>query len=204
MTDHARIAKIRRLLQEKQPLPNIAPQHWKPEKLIRRITNNQKLINWLNLKTSLTAKLRRECAELRVEILSETYEEPMLSEAQALGLSITDKAWVRCVLLKCQNQNWVYARTIIPNLQPQNPWHELQTLGTKPLGEILFEMNNIDRSPFGFGQDLISVWPHLNTQISPAKQKKMGYARRSLFQRQQHPLLLTEVFLPDFQDKVLG
>lgn len=152
--------------------------------------------SWLTTPQSLTLRLKGICPDLSVLVLSEKLEIPLPEEITALDLDLQQTAWVRCVLLKCasnvQGQDWVYARTVIPNFDAANPWHSLQTLGNKPLGEVLFELENIERTPFSFDKQLLDGLPYLKqTALSE------GLLRRSIFIQQTAPLLLTEVFLPD-------
>ncbi|WP_127471676.1 chorismate--pyruvate lyase family protein [Thiomicrorhabdus aquaedulcis] len=196
--------------------------------------------SWLNTPGSLTARLRQQCAHLQVIVLAEGFTTPMPFEITRLNLGFKveqtiDQAWVRCVLLQCPSvnhsnpnnahnkpaQNWVYARTVIPNFTPQNPWANLQTLGNQPLGEILFEYPNIQRTPFTFFNPPLDTWPHLSQALNPClssqpelqqptqqptqqpKQQltQKAYARSSIFTQinapqNAYPLHLTEVFLP--------
>ena len=193
-----RLSKIKALIQEKKNTSQtVLPQFWKPKALIRRITASKELQNWLTIQTSLTAKLKIICPELEVVILSEKLETPLRNESQKLGMQMDEQAWVRCVLLKCAQNNWVYARTIIPNLTVENPWYELQNLGTKPLGEVLFESPSIQRSDFEFASNKLDFWPYLISNYETnSLANKSGFARRSIFKQQNAPLLLTEVFLP--------
>lgn len=212
-------SKIQQLLQATKqaqtPVPNPVPKlrqspqtlHWKPAKLIRRITQNTQLQTWLTLESSLTENLQQICPSLKVLILSEDYATPLSSEAQCLELASHQKAWIRCVVLQCQEHNLIYARTVIPEMDDNNPWHDLQRLGNKPLGEVLFEDNRIQRTPFQFSQQNLKSWPYLAPHLSqslvtPPSHHLKGYARRSVFLKHQMPLLLTEVFLPDLLAKI--
>ncbi len=201
MDKTARVSRIQALRQAKltEDLAtnvNLHPQHWKPAGLIRRIVNDRPTQALLSLKSSLTAKLKQTCPQLQVVVLSEAVEVPLPSEALRLALPMHEEAWIRCVLLKCDQHNWVYARTVIPFWQAQNPWHELQTLGDQPLGEVLFNMPNLTRSPFEFAKDPLVLWPHLSQNLPAGENSKAGFARRSVFIKEKMPLLLTEVFLP--------
>jgi len=172
------------------------PQHWKPEGLIKRITDNASVQSWLTTKGSLTARLKTQCPALQVLVLSQRLEVPLNNEANALQMQQNEQAWVRCVLLQCDEHNWVYARTVIPAFNPQNPWESLQKLGNKPLGEVLFEMPSIKRTPFAFSKLPLGTWPYLNKSLEAGQKNKPSFARRSVFIQQDSPLLLTEVFLP--------
>ncbi|VAW47177.1 Chorismate--pyruvate lyase [hydrothermal vent metagenome] len=192
-----RIFKIKQLLnkQKYSQVTHASPLFWKPEKLINRITSNKDIQHWLNTQGSLTTRLRQLCPALEVVILSEKLERPLINEAQSLGLQSHELAWIRCVLLKGGEENWVYARTVIPHFLEPNPWTHLQQLGNKPLGEVLFQDNTVQRTSFTFARQPLTIWPYL--PISPNQQNNsIGYARRSIFTQQKAPLLLTEVFLP--------
>ena len=193
-----RLSKIKALMQEKQKAKtSVRPQFWKPSGLLSRISPSSKIQAWLTTPTSLTAKLKVLYPSLEVIILSEALEVPLLNESQKLGINRDEEAWVRCVLLRCQDKNLIYARTVIPNLTSSNPWHHLQSLGNKPLGEVLFELPSIERSPFEFSKDSLNYWPHLVENLADeSATKKPGFARRSIFIQENAPLLLTEVFLP--------
>lgn len=197
-----RLAKIKGLLQEKaQHSVKARPLFWKPAGLIRRISPSKKIQDWLSTKGSLTAKLRLLCPDLEVVVLSEQLEIPLANETQSLGLKPNEAAWVRCVILKGQGKNWVYARTVIPDFTETNPWSHLQKLGSKPLGEVLFQDKNIKRTPFTFASQSLETWPYLMNHLGSEKAHKKGYARRSKFTQQGAPLLLTEVFLPGLMEE---
>jgi len=192
-----RINRIKGLLQEKaQHNVKARPLFWKPAGLIRRISPSRKVQDWLSTKGSLTAKLRLLCPDLEVIILSERLEIPLVNETQSLGLQPNEAVWVRCVVLKGQGKNWIYARTVIPNFSETNPWAHLQKLGNKPLGEVLFQDKSVKRTPFTFATQSLETWPYLTGHLGADTAKKTGYARRSKFTQQGVPLLLTEVFLP--------
>lgn len=197
-----RRSNMRAQVQDKIASGDLRPQFWKPIKLIFRIAPSATAQRWLKTPTSLTAKLKSICPTLAVVVLSEKFEVPMTSETQRLGLEFNEEAWVRCVLLRCGESSWVYARTIIPNLNPTNPWQVLKHLGNKPLGEVLFDMPSIERSDFEFAKEALLNWPHLTQHLnSPTLNQKPGFARRSVFKQQGAPLLLTEVFLPDLLEQ---
>ncbi|QCU91029.1 chorismate--pyruvate lyase family protein [Thiomicrorhabdus sediminis] len=199
---NTRIAKIKALLKQKaQHISHAKSAFWKPASLLQRLQPTPEIADWLKTKQSLTARIRQLCPNMKVIVLSEKMERPLLDEAKALGLPFDDNAWVRCVLLQCNQHSWVYARTVIPNLDMDNPWHQLQHLGDKPLGEVLFEQSNIERSNFEFCSQPISEWPYLAENVNYPNLQWRSFGRRSLFTKQQNPLLLTEVFLPALFEK---
>jgi chorismate--pyruvate lyase len=133
---------------------------------------------------------------MQVKVLSERWQIPLPCESRALQMPPRQPAWIRCVLLQCGHSSLIYARTVIPDLQPDNPWHAIQKLGNQPLGEILFEREAIHRSPFEFAYAPYPSWPDLAGAETQNALNENGFARRSLFLEHQAPLLLTEVFLP--------
>lgn len=165
------------------PNPRL-PKHWISSSFIQRLTREAHHQAWLLDKTSLTQKLRARCDDFRVELIFEGYATPLLDEALRLNLAPHHQAWLRTVCLTCQNQPVIYARSVIPHFDQQNPWWSLKQLGDQPLGEILFSRTDLNRSEFEFCQ---ADWPQIN-----APQK---LARRCSFEQNHAPLLLTEVFV---------
>lgn len=166
--------------------------HWFPAGLIHRLKSPRQLHDWLLDPSSLTAKIRIGCPEMDLQILSETYEKPLISEAHHLKIPLSQKAWIRCVFLMCNGQPIVYARTVIPYWKTGNPWYALKHLGNRPLGEVLFQLPNLKRTPFQITQTHAHNWPHLD--LDPSKQIKT-FARKSTFIQGKYPLLLTEAFI---------
>lgn len=165
---------------------------WFPAGLIYRLKSSKQLHDWLLDPGSLTAKIRVGCPEMTIHILSETYEKPLISEARQLKIPFSQKAWIRCVFLMCDGHPIVYARTVIPHWQTGNPWYALKHLGSRPLGEVLFQLPNLKRTPFQITQTHAQNWPHL--ALDTSKQIKT-FARKSTFIQEKYPLLLTEAFI---------
>ena len=194
MNPAERLKKIKSFLEEKGTDAELKRAFWKPAGLLRRVVNQTLEANWLKTSDSLTQKLKRHFPDLEVTVLSEKMETPLLHEAQKLGISIHQEVWIRCVLLKSGSHELVYARTVIPYFDEQNPWQSLQMLGNKPLGEVLFQDKSLQRSGFEFSRSKLQDWPYLKPSFpfhSP-----IAFARRSVFEKNDAPLLLTEVFLP--------
>lgn len=166
--------------------------HWYPTGLIERLKSPKQLHHWLLDTGSLTAKIRLGCPDMEVNILSETYEKPLASEAQQLNIPLSQKAWIRCVFLTCDKQPIVYARTVIPYWQAGNPWYALKHLGNRPLGEILFQLPGLKRTSFQITQTHAINWPYIDL---PHSEQIETFARKSIFFQNKYPLLLTEAFI---------
>lgn len=164
---------------------------WHPAGHLDRLCGDTALQRWALERGSLTRRLRQHWPDTRVQVLSEALTPPLPHEALALGLATGEAAWVRCVCLVGGDQARIYARTVIPRWHAQNPWVEVQRLGDQPLGELLFTLPDLERSPFEWA--LNAPWPDAMARASAALPHVL--ARRCTFVRWHAPLLLTEVFL---------
>ncbi|QAB16305.1 chorismate--pyruvate lyase family protein [Hydrogenovibrio thermophilus] len=164
--------------------------HWYPAALFGRLGIEPAYREWLLETGSLTAKIRQACPEMHVTVLSERWEVPLRFEAERLKLADNRKAWVRCVLLKCGDEPLVYGRTVIPDCVPGNAWYRLRQLGNRPLGEILFQLPNVQRTPFEIAHTQSTDWPYL-PETEPTRPV---YARQSTFTQDGDTLLLSEGF----------
>jgi len=164
-------------------MPKISP-NWINAEQLTQICPDPEHQAWLLERGSLTLKLRQTCPALKVKVLDEAFASPLVDEAEKLHIEPNHQAWLRCVQIECENQPLIYARTVIPHFNANNPWHQIQQLGNQPLGEILFSRNDLQRSEFEFC--LSNHWPELNQSL---------LARRCIFIQNQAPLLLTEVFI---------
>jgi len=155
------------------------------------------LLDWLLDPASLTRRLQRTCkGEFRVVPVEQHWQRPMLNEAQALGVLPHERCFVREVRLLCDDQPWVFARTVIPVRTLTGPRRRLLRLGNKPLGAVLFA----DRSMVRSGIEIARLLPEqplfvrATAGLSPLPTSIRG--RRSVFFLNHQPLLVSEIFLP--------
>ena len=106
-----------------------------------------------------------------------------LSSSQACG-----GTFVMTILEIPDSLGLLQARTVIPDWSPDNPWSELQRLGSRPLGEILFRNSGLERSEFEF-----TLGPGWRAPETPPGSDQL--ARRCVYRRLGAALLLTERFL---------
>lgn len=144
--------------------------------------------DWLSDAGSLTARLLDASnGNLKVRVLQQSLEVPKFSERQLLGIGDRRRAMVREVILYGENKPWVYARSILPLTTLSGRLRKLRRLSNQPLGELLFKDPTMRREPvqvvcFDSASDINrSIW-----------------GRRSVFTLDNKPLLVAEVFLPDF------
>ncbi|MGI5308393.1 chorismate--pyruvate lyase family protein [Rheinheimera sp. WS51] len=145
---------------------------------------------WLLEEASLTAKLKRHSQLFQLQVLHESMQ-PVPAFLTALFPDTPDNssALLREVLLSCDNQPCVYAQSWLPkttlaSLQP------LANMGQRPLGDYIFRQENLLRGEIEACQVDISL-----PQVASG-QSQLCWARRSVFQLQQQPFLVAEVFLP--------
>ncbi len=106
------------------------------------------------------------------------------------------RALVREVHLLCNNEPWVFARTVIPPHTLKGKQRRLGKLGKKPLGAVLFADKSMHRTEMEIaciqpGQQLYQLATH---HLSHCDQPIWG--RRSVFFLNNHPLMVSEIFLP--------
>ena len=177
----------------------LAATRWRPHPCYLRAAIPRQLCNWLLDPASLTLRLQCLCpGKFQVRLLSQRWGAPRLDEAQALGMRQGERAVIRQVHLLCGNRPWVYARTVIPATSMRGKLRRLAHLGTRPLGAMLFADPGMRREPVELanirsGEALFrDASRHLRLQHADI------WGRRSVFRIAHKPLLVSEIFLPEF------
>ena len=133
-----------------------------------------------------------------MQVLSQVRDRPRLDEAQALGMQHGEKAIVRQVLLLCDGNPWVYARTVIPVTSLRGKLQRLAGLGTRPLGGVLFADPGMRRG----GVELAEILPGQAVYAAATAHMRQRpaaiWGRRSVFRIAGKPLLVSEIFLSNF------
>jgi chorismate--pyruvate lyase len=144
--------------------------------------------DWLADAGSLTARLLEASnGDLRVRVLQQRLDVPKFSERQLLALGDRRRALVREVILYGTGQPWVYARSVLPLTTLTGRLRKLRQLSNQPLGELLFKDPTMRREPVQFA-----------SFAAASNSDKAIWGRRSIFTLDNKPLLVAEVFLPDF------
>lgn len=132
------------------------------------------IVRWLLYSGSLTEKLIEICSNFQVEIVEEGWQAVTSSENFA-------KQWVREVLLKCGDQELIFAQTILPDVTIENVAQEILHLGNQPIGLWLFPQKP---------QRLHLEW---------RQDSETGlYARRAQYLLHGYPIEIKELFLAQF------
>lgn len=130
------------------------------------------IADWLLDEGSLTAKLKQQYPDFKVELLSQIQATPYDNEIELL--SDNEIYTIREVILWGNNTKQVYARSVIPKVQSLN---FLRALGNKPLGEVLFTHPDIQRHQMQFSR------------------YNQHWGRRSIFGLSGVELMVSEFFL---------
>ncbi len=155
---------------------------------------------WLTDKASLTARLRSLYGtDFSVRVLQQTWMRPQFGEAHLLSMQRGEVAWVREVHLLCRARACVFARTVIPRSTLQGRRRRLARLGARPLGEVLFADPSMRRDEVQIARiDQGSPLYRTALQTRP-DQPPAIWGRRSVFHLEDHPLLVSEIFLPGIE-----
>ena len=127
---------------------------------------------WLDDDQSLTAKLKQKFNDFAVNVLSQTQINPHANESNVLNFS--GQSVIREVELLGNQQVMVFARSVIP---VTDDTVDLLAIGSKPLGEILFNNADVHRGELQITHTG-SIW-----------------GRRSVFTIGTTKLLVSEFFL---------
>jgi chorismate--pyruvate lyase len=156
------------------------------------------LRSWLLDSGSLTRRLQQlSGGQLRVEVLNQSMQVPRFSECRALAMAPRQVALIREVLLFGRGEPWVYARSVIPLQTLTGRLRKLRHLDNRPLGALLFGDPSMSREPLEWVCIPACNPQSLNSKLPPFNQPSWG--RRSVFKLSAKPLLVCEIFLPDFK-----
>ncbi len=158
---------------------------------------------WLLDKNSLTSRLKQHCENFRVELLGQKIES--CHESEAHGCIVAgEKVLVREVLLYCDDQPQVFARSLLPIASLTGAEQQLANLGTQSLGQVIFNNPSLIRESIE-----VSVFEEGSLVVKLSKDLGMNiqyplWGRRSIFMLEQKPFMVAEVFLPNafaYQEK---
>ncbi len=151
------------------------------------------LSHWLFDTSSLTARLITLCGKnFSVRVISQGWKKLDPEEASAMSLTHVHSALVRQVLLCCNNQPLVYAKTIIPATTIQGAQRRYANMGNRPLGAMLFADRTMRRETVE-----VSMLPAVHDVNQYTGISEPIWGRRSVFRVSGKPLLVSEYFLPE-------
>ncbi|CAN7246542.1 chorismate--pyruvate lyase family protein [Paraburkholderia terricola] len=170
-----------------------ADAHWRVAPLAG-LSADQK--DWLTRGGSLTAHLRALGA-VAVCVTREGVALPWADEHAALGLAPRAPVWVREVVLSVDGVPFVAAHSVAPLAASVGVWQATRRLRTRPLAELLYSDSSVARSSL-VSRRLTARHPlyRLAVREVAGRPPHALVARRSVFERQGAPLMVTECMLP--------
>lgn len=164
--------------------------HWLPQSALPAASIAASTLDWLFDEGSLTRRLSQLSADhFSVTPLTEGWQTLRADECLALGLAPGSQGWVREVYLRGHGQPWVFARSVAGRSALLGDGLDLEALGSRSLGELLF-------SAQGFARQAIEVCRYPHAWL-PAEQAVADlWGRRSRFDRGALGVLVAEIFLP--------
>lgn len=155
-------------------------------------TPDAALADWLFDQGSLTRRLTALSADrFSVTPLLQGWQTLREDECDALAVPAGSVGWVREVYLRGHEQPWVFARSVAARRALSDAAFDLESLGTRSLGELLF-------SDSAFTRGALQASPYPADWLPPAVREAGLWARRSCFRRDALAVLVAEVFLPAF------
>lgn len=172
--------------------PNHDQIFWHRHQLQDQLAND-----WLFNQQSLTARLRQLSDErFAVVPVFEGWQTLRTDECAVLGCAEGETGWARLVFLTGNDRPWVYARSVASRQQLQDSGFDFAGLGTRPLGELLFNNQSFARGEI----EICHLQPAiLADAVQPYCQPDQPLlARRSCFTSSTLKILVAEAFLPAF------
>ena len=119
---------------------------------------------------------------------------PTPLERQMLNIQPRSYAHIREITMGTENNQWLFARTVIPLTTLKGATKRLTRMDNKPLGKILFGRNRALRKNMRL--DLITVDPQSMVPFAIPEGVPL-WRRSSTFELETGPLIISEIFLPD-------
>lgn len=154
------------------------------------------IASWLSVQGSLTEQLRSACRNFEVRVLRQASVFPRHDERALLGLARGTLVSGREVLLVADGIPVVFARSLVLLRHRRGGWHRWQSLGCRPLGELLFDDPQIHRGGLHYRRFKSEDGRQLMVAAGLSGFGRL-WGRRRLFSLGGKPLLLTELFLPE-------
>ena len=154
--------------------------NWLTDSQLKTHLKKQNILEWLNEEGSITAKISSD-SKFKLKILSDDLSIAEDEEYLALDIA-SEEVRIREVVLYGDLVPLVYARSIIPNLTSSKGYPGLGTIGSKPLGDLLFQSELFIKTRREFAQFETSSG-------------EVVWGRRTHYLVQGYPLSVMEVFL---------
>lgn len=147
---------------------------------------------------SLTRRLKRQHNnDFFVQVLRQQWGLPTFTEQTFLKIGKQGRASIREVLLYGSGAPVVFARSVLPESSLVGKNRELLGLGTRPLGEYIFNQPGLTRGPIEIARIPARQF---NRYLDFDYHDEPAWGRRSLFYLNDKPISVCEVFLPKLME----
>jgi len=164
----------------------------------KNIQIESKLKFWLLDMKSLSYRIRN-IAKLEIVPIQARTSKIFLNENKIFGFKKSEHLYLREVLIYADKLPIMYARTILPSRCLRGFWHKIRKLNNKPLADIVFRTNHINRSRFKFKKPSINDDFTKRIATFDLKNTNILATRQSIFKNRNEKVLLTEVFFNNFE-----
>ena len=154
--------------------------NWLNNAQLKSCLKKQNILEWLNEEGSITAKISSD-SKFKLKLLSDDIGNAEDEEYLALNIP-SKKVRIREVILYGDLVPLVYARSIIPNQTSSKGYPGLGSIGSKPLGDLLF-------------QSELFIKTHREFAQFQTPDKEVIWGRRTHYLVRGYPLSVMEVFL---------
>jgi len=167
-----------------------------------RLVLPKEVAAWLKESGSLTKAVLMACdGRFNLQLRGQRWGRGYASERDLLGMRQGSHGLIREVELRCDENAWVFARTLIPATSFRGRAKRLARLRTKPLGAVLFA----DRSTQRVLSEVARITPrhalyHVATEKLLDKPAEI-WGRRAIYRYAKQPILVNEIFLPAIPER---
>jgi chorismate lyase len=156
---------------------------------------NSQILSLLSDRGSLTGRFKQVMGATP-QLTKLNQGKQFVSAEERILLEIPERqyALVREIKMGNRAKNWLFARTTIPLATLQGSALRISMLNNEPIGKILFGRHGAKRTFMNV--ELTTALPPTIAQLGVTTQLPL-WMRRSIFEFNSGPLLISEVFLPD-------
>lgn len=171
--------------------------NWRPLACVPQAQWSSSLLrDWIKDCSSLTARLKACCDHFQLQVKCQQFAYPDCTEQRILRLQPRRYALLREVYLFCDGEPWIFGHTFFPLTTLVGEQRRLSAIGTRPLGERLFQEPTLQREDFEVARLTPAHTLFHRTMQDVDEAASDLWARRSVFHVQYKSLLVTEIFLP--------
>ena len=121
-----------------------------------------------------------------------------LQERELLGIEPRQMALIREIKMAKGDQDWLFARTIVPLATLNGSARRIGCLNETPIGKILFGRQPAKRRSMQVALTLNYPQSAIGYDLIPAEKRDLKlWLRRSIFEFEAGPLMVSELFLPN-------